>query len=100
MGLRKEQRKQLAAVRKLIKSTEWADVKHGLGLLEAINDPELWRICAEGVHISSEGKLEIGHGEIKKRVKAAYRKNVALFAARHTGLLTRLPLSTSTTGRR
>ena len=98
MGLSRAQRKQLTATRELIQCREWADVKHGLVLLEATNDPDLWDIVAAGIRISPEGMLEIGAGEIKKRVRSAHREHVALFAARQAGLLTNLTaLDLSTT---
>ena len=34
MGLNKEQRKHMAAVRKLLRSHDWADVRQGLALLQ------------------------------------------------------------------
>jgi hypothetical protein len=90
MGLSRAQRKQLTATRELIQCREWADVKHGLVLLEATNDPDLWDIVAAGIRISPEGMLEIGAGEIKKRVRSAHREHVAFFAARQARLLTNL----------
>ena len=87
MALSKEQRKSLAGIRKLIKSTAWVDVRQGLVLISAADDPALWAVLAEGVRFSAEGRLLLGEGEIKKRVKKVHRVGVALAVARQVGLL-------------
>ena len=86
MTLTNAQRKQLTAVRKLIKSADWADVGQGLALLEASRDPALWAVMEEGISINQE-VLMIGDGEIQKRVKAAHRVSVALIVAQQAGWL-------------
>ena len=96
MAFSSTQRKALAGIRKLINSSEWADVGQGLALLHATDDPALWALLAEGIRFSAEGRLVLGAGEIKKRVKKDHRVGVALAAARQVGLLeslTRLDLS-------
>ena len=92
MSLIPTQRKQLAAVRKLLRSSEWSDVQQALVLLAAGNDPQLWSIMTEGISISSAGRLEIGPGEIRKRTKSANRDNAALHMARKSGHLSALSL--------
>ena len=92
MKLIPAQRKQLAAARKLLRSSEWPAVQQALALLAASNDPQLWAIMAEGISISSSGRLQVGPGEIRKRTKAANRDNAALHVARPSGLLSGLSL--------
>jgi len=87
MGLKGEQRKQLAAIRKLIKSKEWADVKQGLALLESVKDEDIWAIFAAGIRLSSDGALMDSSVELRKRMTHAFRINATLSAARHAGLL-------------
>ena len=82
----KGMRSQVAAIRKLIKSAEWDDVAQGIALIAAINEPALWALFASGV-VLREGRVIIEDGEVKKRVKADHRINVALMAAAQTGML-------------
>ena len=76
MKLSSEQRKDLAGIRKLIKSSEWVDVCQGLALLSATDDPALWALMAEGIGFSAAGRVVLGAGEIKKRVKKRHRDDV------------------------
>ena len=90
MTLSSAQRKQLSAARKLLRSSEWPAVQQALALLAAGEDHQLWSIMAEGILISSAGRLQVGPGEIRKRTKAAHRSGAALYVARHIGLLSDL----------
>ena len=79
-------RKQLAAVRKLIGQDDAKAVQQGLALLEAVNDPAIWTIFADGVHVDKAGMVIIAPGsEVHKRVKASYRVLVALWAIANSG---------------
>ena len=55
MGVSTEQRKHLSAIRKLIKSPEWAEVKQGVSLLTSLDDPELGAVFTEGVELCDSG---------------------------------------------
>ena len=90
MALSTTQRKHLAAIRRLLKSSTWSDVKQGLALLDASDDAEIWEVMSEGISISEDGSLSLAAGEVKARVKVASRENVALHVARHMGLLSKL----------
>ena len=54
MAFSSEQRKSLASIRKLIKSSDWTDVAQGLALLSAIDDSALWALLAEGIRSVQE----------------------------------------------
>ena len=86
MALIATQRKQLAAIRKLIKSSRWADVKQGLALIESIRDPDLLALLSEGVSVSADGVLSLGEGELKSRVKVSRQENATLHMAKQAGL--------------
>ena len=94
MPLNKEQKKQLAKVRKLLSSSLWADVHQALVILTALNDPQLWALLGKGLSLASSWRssnyIEVGIGEIKTRVKAEHRYSVALWAAREVGMLDQL----------
>ena len=85
MSLNKEQRKHMASIRKLIKSRDWSDVRQGIALLKSINEPYIWAIMGEGVQISQAGWLELGPGEITKRVRKEYQRPLTYWAAHYTG---------------
>ena len=96
------QKKQLAAVRKLIKSANHQEFKQGLALLNSIDDPSLWSVFSEGIETLLLAKyariwsrnvepevveLVVREGEIQKRVKAANRFCIALYAYVASGRL-------------
>ena len=85
MQLTKEQRTNLAALRKLIQSSDWSLIEQGMELLKSLKDPVLWGLLEEAISISQDGVLAIGEGEITKRVKSAYRESIALIVAENAG---------------
>ena len=79
MGLSKGQRAQLSSIQQMLDLSEWSDVKHGLVLLEAINDPQLWAHVSAGVSIQSSGQLQIDSGYLRRHVQTENQVNAALF---------------------
>ena len=87
-GLSAEQAKHLATIRRLIKSNDFADVEQGLVLLDALDDPDLIELITDGLSVDEDGRLVIPAGsEIQKRVKKAYRQDVAFWALSRTDQL-------------
>ena len=84
------QRRQMASIRKLLRSAEWSEVQQGLALLQALNAPQLWRVIERGLSISEGGSLKISSGEVNTRVRAAHRLSVALWVAHRAGWLDEL----------
>ena len=96
--LDKEQRRQLASVRKLLRAVEWPDVQQGIHLLQALDDPQLWAVMQGGLRITKSHRLLISDGELQRRVRIAHRLSVAVWVAHHAGWLrdcTALQLFTS-----
>ncbi len=82
------QRQTLADVRKLLEQSQRASIRQGLEVLQALEDRELWAVFAEGVSVTTEGRVVIEDGcEIHKRVRVPFRLEVALWALRATGRL-------------
>ena len=74
------QRRELSKVRRFIKAKDISDVSQGIALLDALGDPELWSVLAEGLSVNAAGKLVIPKGcEVYKRARAAHRPYVALW---------------------
>ena len=84
ISLTKDARKARSNIRKLLKSADRNNVEHGCSLLVALtNDPQMQPIAEElaaGCTVDARGILVPGE-EVKKRVRAAYRVLVALWAA-------------------
>ena len=91
-------KQQLAAIWSLLGQHDSASVQQGIALLRVIDDPAIWASLAEGLSVkdqplwsSENGRLAVPAGcAVHKRVKAAHREPVALWALRQTGRLTGL----------
>ncbi|MDG1482214.1 MAG: hypothetical protein P8R54_21660 [Myxococcota bacterium] len=64
----------------MLKLPDWSSVQHGLALLEATEDAELWAHVRQGVSIQG-GRLCIEAGYLKRTVQASHLANAALFFA-------------------
>jgi sulfatase modifying factor 1 len=91
---RTSDKKQLAAIRKLLGAADLETVVEGLELLRALDDPGLWKLFAEGIYLErnyDDGYVfawEVLPGyELNKRVRAPFRDVVVLHVADGAGLL-------------
>jgi hypothetical protein len=74
-------RMQVAAIRKLLRGVEAAEVRQGLDLANATGDLGFWESLANGLSVSPTGRVDIPAGcDVHKRVRAAHRLDVALVA--------------------
>ena len=93
------QRRDLAAIRKMISSSDFEVFWSGIQTLYALNDPVIYAIFAEGLSVDSAGRIVIERGcEVHRRAKAVHRQSLALEALHLAGVLqgvTRLDLTFS-----
>jgi Leucine-rich repeat (LRR) protein len=90
-----QDRKVVAAIRKLLGQSDVDAVHQGLALAVAVGAPELWALLAGGAGLRPDGGLTHGP-EITRRVRARFREEVTFRALRGTGALsmaTRLSLN-------
>ena len=81
-------RKELAAIRKMVKADDLDSVCAGLALMDALDNPELWALFAHGVWLSPDGRVRLVKGcEIDKRVRREHQTMLALWALRRSGKL-------------
>ncbi len=77
---------QLGAIRKLLGAGDVEGVRQGIALLEALGDRETWIMLADGVSVDDSWNVVVASGsEIHRRVKAAFREEVALRALHGAG---------------
>ena len=87
MALSKEKKTQVSKIRKFMSSRDFYSILQGVELLSALDDPEIWTVFTNGLSVSSLGAIELGKGELKKRVTPHHRIRAALHMAVRAGLL-------------
>lgn len=81
-------RKQLAALRKLLRQGDPREVRHGLALMEALEDTEFLDWFSAGVEVDPAGEIVVDRAsEVHRRVRPMFRQEVALWALWRTGKL-------------
>jgi Leucine-rich repeat (LRR) protein len=85
--LDKIQRKHLSAIRKQIAQKTWEEVAQGVALAASIGDPAVMAALTEGLTLDAGGRLDVGAGELQRRVKSALRSDAALALALASGML-------------
>jgi hypothetical protein len=85
MALTPEQKKYLAAARKLYSSPDWDSVALGLQALVSLDDPALLEIVAKGLSQNEEGLIEMAaDSEVLGKVRAEHRMGVAVYGLCHS----------------
>lgn len=85
-----QDRKLVAAIRKLLTQDDVDAVHQGLALADAVGDPGLWSVFATGAGILPDGGLRHGP-EVTRRVRARFREEVTFRALRGSGALSQTP---------
>ena len=67
------QRRQLSAIRKLLRSADSRCVEQGIELLLTLNEPKFWISIAKGMD-TSEGFLDVFHSEIYKTIQKPFQE--------------------------
>lgn len=80
MALTPEQKKYLAAARKLYASPDWDNVALGLQALVSLQDDALWEVVGKGLSQNEEGAIEMAaDSEVLGKVRAEHRMGVAVY---------------------
>ena len=86
MTLNKEQKKELAQLRKLYSSNNWANIRKSISQIMESNDEDLIKLLSDGISFDMLNRVKLStSSEIHTKVKLAWRIPFALFILRKSG---------------